>query len=181
MNKRTGQSIHKDARPEAVDWEAAYADLLPRVYNFFRYRVGDGPVAEDLTAATFEKAWRSRKRFRNDRGAFSTWLFTIARNVAIDHFRCHSQEVPLEELSGMPDPCLVEEVVQRGNDAGRLRSLIARLPAREQELIALKYGAGLTNRAIARLTGLSESNVGTILYRVVCRLRSEWEEVADER
>src|SRR5580765_5538052 len=40
-----------------ADWDALYAEQLPRVYNFFRYRVGDGPVAQDLTSATFEKAW----------------------------------------------------------------------------------------------------------------------------
>ncbi len=54
------------------------------------------------------------------------------------------------------------------------RVLLQRLPAREQELVALKYGAEATNRAIAALTGLSESNVGTILHRVVLELRSAW-------
>ena len=48
------------------------------------------------------------------------------------------------------------------------------LPEREREVIALRYGSGLTNRAIARLTGLSESNVGTILHRTVARLREAW-------
>jgi RNA polymerase sigma-70 factor, ECF subfamily len=52
------------------------------------------------------------------------------------------------------------------------------LPEREQELIALKYGADLTNREIARLTGLSETNVGSILYRVVRKLRQRWEQDA---
>jgi len=168
-------------RSEAVDWEAVYADLLPRVYNFFRYRVGDGPVAEDLTAATFEKAWRGRRQYRHDLGAFSTWLFTIARNVATDYFRQRRPaEVPLEEAADLPDPLSVEEVVQQRDEVACLGTLLARLPARERELIALKYGAGLTNRAIAQLTGLSESNVGTILHRAVCRLRAEWEEGENE-
>jgi RNA polymerase sigma-70 factor (ECF subfamily) len=58
----------------------------------------------------------------------------------------------------------------------RLRTLLAGLPPRERELIALKYGAGTTNRAIATLTGLSESNVGTILHRTVAALRDAWDE-----
>ena len=69
----------------------------------------------------------------------------------------------------------MEEMVQRQDDLARLGALLARLPGRERELVSLKYGAGLTNRSIARLTGLSESNVGTILYRVVRRLRAQWE------
>jgi RNA polymerase sigma-70 factor (ECF subfamily) len=79
------------------DWDVLYAEQLPRVYNFFRYRVGDGPVAEDLTSITFEKAWRARARYRRDLSAFTTWLLTIARNVAIDHFRQARRHAPLEE------------------------------------------------------------------------------------
>jgi RNA polymerase sigma-70 factor (ECF subfamily) len=55
-----------------------------------------------------------------------------------------------------------------------LRALLAQLPDRERELISLKYGAGATNRAIAKVTGLSESNVGTIVHRVVEALRRDW-------
>ena len=49
-----------------ADFEELYRIELPRIYNYFRYRVGDGPVAEDLTSATFEKAWRNRDRYRHD-------------------------------------------------------------------------------------------------------------------
>src|SRR5262249_56685607 len=79
-----------------ADWDALYADQLPRVYNYFRYRVGDGAVAEDLTSLTFEKAWVARNRYRRDLAAFSTWLMTIARNVAIDHYPRRRQHSPLE-------------------------------------------------------------------------------------
>ena len=60
------------------------------------------------------------------------------------------------------------------SDLARLGALLETLPQREQELVALKYGAEATNRAIAELTGLSESNVGTILHRVVQALRRDW-------
>ena len=160
---------------DEVDWETVYAELEPRVYNFFRYRIGDDPLAQDLTAATFEKAWRGRMRYRRNLGAFSTWLFTIARNVAADHFRRLRREVPLEELHELADPVSVVEAVQRRQEFSRLSSLLARLPIRERDLIALKYGGRLTNRQIARLTRLSESNVGTILSRTVEKIRVEWE------
>jgi RNA polymerase sigma-70 factor (ECF subfamily) len=60
------------------------------------------------------------------------------------------------------------------SDLARLAALTADLPARDRELIALKYGASLNNRLIAELTGLTESNVGTILHRLVKTLRSQW-------
>ncbi|RME38157.1 MAG: sigma-70 family RNA polymerase sigma factor [Thermoflexia bacterium] len=166
-----------DGGRSGVDWEAVYDEYLPRVYNYFRYLVGSQAVAEDLTAAVFEKAWRRRDRYRADRGVLSTWLFALAKNVARDHFRRdHHREVPLEWAGEMADPEPVEEVVAEGEERARLGTLLARLPPRERELVALKYGAGLTNREIARLTGLSETNVGTILHRVVQRLREQWEE-----
>jgi|SRR5581483_1298336 len=69
------------------DWDALYADQLPRIYNYFRFRVGTDADAEDLTAHTFERAWRARERYRQDLAGFSTWLFAIAHNVAADFLR----------------------------------------------------------------------------------------------
>jgi RNA polymerase sigma-70 factor (ECF subfamily) len=157
-----------------LDWEAAYAELLPRVYNFFRYRLGNDAVAEDLTSRTFEKAWTQRARYRRDLAALSTWLFSIARNVAVDHLRAQRPHLPLEAAEHVAAAGTPQEHVAHASDLERLAALLKRLPAREQELVALKYGAEATNRAIAALTGLSESNVGTILHRVVLELRSAW-------
>src|SRR5690349_3897559 len=94
-------------RASEVDWDAAYREQLPRVYNYLRFRVGDPSVAEDLASATFEKAWVARHRYRRDLAAFGTWLIAIARNVAIDHLRARRPHVPLEaaaELAGGTDP-----------------------------------------------------------------------------
>lgn len=158
-----------------TDFEEVYRTELPRIYNYFRYRIGDGPIAEDLTSKTFEKAWRNRKRYRRDLAAFSTWLFTIAHRVAQDHYRKNHNEVPLEEVIEQLSDEPLEDQIEQQADFARLSVLLARLADRERELVALKYGAGLTNRAIARLSGLSESNVGVILHRAVQTLRSEWE------
>lgn len=169
----SGSRVLDPARAE--DWDALYADQLPRVYNFLRFRVGDDTVAEDLTSITFEKAWRARHRYRRDRAAFSTWLTTIARNVATDHHRRRREHVPLEaaeQLAGTSDPLAR---VEQAESFARLARLLERLPEREQELIALKYGAELDHRTIARQLGLTETNVGSILHRVVTQLRAAFE------
>lgn len=158
-----------------MDFDAVYQAELPRVFNFFRYRVGDDQIAEDLTAETFEKAWRNRHRYRNDLASFSTWLFTLARRVAVDHFRKHRAIIPLDEAR-VVDFQTPEHAAQENAEFAHLMQLLARLEERERELVALKYGAGLTNRAIAHLSGLTETNVGTILHRVMEQLRVQMED-----
>ena len=156
------------------DWDAVYSDQLPRVYNFFRYRFGVTADAEDLTARTFEKAWRARHRYRRDVAAFSTWLLSIARNVAADHVRARRPLVALEEAASVAATGTPEDEAVRHSNGERLASLLQSLPERDRELLAMKYGAGMTNRAIATATGLTESNVGTIVHRAVETLRERW-------
>jgi RNA polymerase sigma-70 factor, ECF subfamily len=170
----TGRVIQWISRDE-VDWDEVYAEQLPRVLNFFRYRCASLAEAEDLTSITFEKAWRGRDRYRRDKGAFSTWLFTIARNAAVDHYRARPPVVPLDEVATVAASTATpeEEVAQR-SDAARLAVLLPTLSDRDRELLALKYGAEMSNRDIASATGLSESNVGTILHRATQALRERW-------
>jgi RNA polymerase sigma-70 factor (ECF subfamily) len=163
------------APARAADWDGLYEEQLPRIYNYFRYRVG-ADEAEDLTSETFEKAWRGRHKYRRDLGAFTTWLFAIARNVAIDHYRRQVPLEPLDHASHVAATGSPEEDAMRASEVARLTALLATLGERERELIALRYGAGLTNRSIARLSGLSESNVGTILHRAISDLRARWPE-----
>jgi RNA polymerase sigma-70 factor (ECF subfamily) len=157
------------------DWDQVYVEELPRVLNFFRYRLGNTADVEDLTARTFEKAWRARHRYRRDVAGFSTWLLTIARNVAIDHLRARQRYEPLDVAAAVPSPDHTPELqAVHQSEAHRLAALLATLEPRQRELIAMKYGADMTNRAIADATGLSESNVGTILHRAVETLRGRW-------
>src|SRR5262245_5244768 len=159
----------------APDWDAVYREELPRVFNFFRYRLGDIPDVEDLTARTFEKAWRARHRYRRGLAGFSAWLLSTAANAAADQLRSRRHHLPLEAADSVAARARTpEDSAVLGSDAQRLAALLAILADRERELVAMKYGAGMTNRAIARATGLSETNVGTILHRAVQALRARW-------
>lgn len=159
-----------------AEWDALYAEQLPRVYNYLRYRVGNDAVAEDLTSMTFIKAWQARGRYQRNLASFSTWLFVIARNLATDHFRRQRPHAPLEAAEHLPSGSTPADEHERRAGLARLADLLAELSDRERDLLALKYGAGLTNRAIARHLGLSESNVGTIVHRTIETLRAGWKE-----
>jgi RNA polymerase sigma-70 factor (ECF subfamily) len=158
----------------SFDWDRIYVALAPRVYNYFRFRMGSHIDVEDLTSRTFEKAWRSRSQYRHDLSGVSTWLLKIAQNVAIDHIRARRNHVSIDDVP----PLLTEETpakdAERASNLARLAALTRDLPDRDRDLLALKYGAAANNREIANLTGLSESNVGTLLHRLVQTLRARW-------
>lgn len=154
-----------------------FAELLPKVYRYFCYRVGEGLLAEDLTAATFEKAWAKRARYRQDLSSFTTWVFIIARNVATDHFRTARADLPLAEMERLPEKASSPEaIVEQRERFAHLARCVGQLPEREQEILSLKYGAGLSHGEIAGLTGLTASHVGVILHRTVKQLRATLEE-----
>ena len=155
---------------KTVDWEIVYRSQMPRIYNFLRYRLHDEVVAEDLTAVTFEKAWRHQHSYQPHQAAFNTWLFTIARNTATDYLRRQREDEPLLETAVSPTPT-PEESISHQQSLAVLHQLVTDLPDREQEILALKYGAELSNRDIARQMGLTAVNVGIILYRTLRKLR----------
>lgn len=159
-----------------VDWAEVYEELLPKVYHYFCLRIGDRLEAEDLTAATFERAWRDRERYRKDLGTFTNWLFGIAHHVAIGYFRKYNQGQMISEPEASEVYRPIEEIATQQEEFERLASMLTSLPEREREIFSLKYGAEFTNRSIAKIVGVTESNVGTILHRIVSRLREEWEQ-----
>ena len=163
----------------AADEPAALATIydhyFSRVYNYARYRVGDAATADDLTTEVFERVLLHIGGYRAERAPFAAWLFAIARNVVNSHLRAQRRRrwLSLEALrhhaSAEPRP---EEAVIGNETHAELLAAVARLSERERDLIALKFAAGLTNRRIAEISGLGESNVGVILYRAVRRLRA---------
>jgi RNA polymerase sigma-70 factor (ECF subfamily) len=161
-------------RAAPIDWNRVYLEHAPRVYNYFRFRLGSNIDVEDLTSRTFEKAWRAHERYDRDLAGFSTWLFKIAQNLAVDHFRARRNHVSIENALELAAEDTPEKDAERGSDLARLAALTGNLSERDRDLLALKYGAVMSNREISKVTGLSESNVGTILHRLVQSLRTLW-------
>ena len=132
------------------------------------------PTAEDLTAATLERAWQGRSRYQHQLSDFSTWTFGIARHVAADYFRQRQRTLSIEQIPDQPGDAAMEDTIQRRHEIEHLLALLVKLSEREQEIIALKYGADCSNQEIARVMHLSETNVSTLVSRIVAKLRAEW-------
>ena len=156
-----------------------YEENLDKVFRYIQYRVNDVQLAEDLTSAVFEKALVNFGKYVSQKASFSTWLFSIARNTLIDHYRVKGkrQTASLEEGAGLYSGDLPpEQILERKEEFERLVVCLAGLSTEEQEIIRLKFGAELNNRQIAEVIGISESNVGTRLYRAVRKLRDGFQE-----
>ncbi|MBN1639945.1 MAG: sigma-70 family RNA polymerase sigma factor [Anaerolineae bacterium] len=165
-----------------------YEAYLPRVLNYVRLRVSDEPLAQDLTAEAFERALANIDTLR-DPGAFGGWLFRIARNVVAGYYRAHPAQVPLEMVEGRAardpvdgelalvegDPASAESEVVHAEELAALRRTLCTLPEREQEIVRLRFVAGLSHRAIGKAMGLRAGNVAVILYRALRKLRARLE------
>jgi RNA polymerase sigma factor (sigma-70 family) len=159
-----------------------YEEYMPKIYRYVSYRVNDVATAEDITSIVFEKALTRFQDYCSERGAISTWLFTIARNSVIDYYRRRSKRptVPLDDalpLANGGDPVAAE--MERREMLDLLRLCLEILSHREQDIVSLKFGGEATNRQISHLVRLSESNIGTILYRAVRKLRDCFQERSD--
>jgi RNA polymerase sigma-70 factor (ECF subfamily) len=161
-----------EAPPESgLDFERLYQSSRDDVFAYAAGLLRDRTAAEDVTSAAFERAYRKRSRFNPRKGSPRAWLFGIARNAALDELRRRGRQA---ELSS--DPIDTASLASFDEDErSELRMLLAealgRLEARERELVALKFFAGLSNSEIARVLGTSESNAGTKLHRTVTKLR----------
>ncbi len=171
---RRPTTIPDEAEADAA--HEAFADLYRahgrRVYAFVRYRVGDGALAEDLTAEVFARAWARRGQLRSPEATVA-WLFATARNLVTDHRRRRPDPLPLgalppeaHPLAGSPEPGAVLAA-----QLAEVRRLLADLGDREREAIGLRFVAGLRNGEIALVLGTSEGNVAKILHRALRKLR----------
>ena len=157
--------------PSGIDFEALYRTSRDDVYAYVAGLVRDRATAEEVTAAAFERAFRRRDSFAPERGEARGWLFGIARNAAYDELRRRGRTEPMAEPEERNPPAgdtTADVAVGRATVAAAL----AGLPEDERELVRLKFHAGLGNREIGEVLGLSESNVGTRLCRVVAKLRA---------
>jgi RNA polymerase sigma factor (sigma-70 family) len=160
---------------QADDYADLYTQYLPRILNYVRLRVGDEDLAQDLTAAVFERAV-SRQHTLRQREAFGAWLFRIARTTVAGYYRSRRPTVPLElaaERAGA-DPSPAEAVIHR-EELARLHAALAVLSRREQEIIRLKFGGGLGNQEIGQVLRLEPTHIAVLLFRALRKLRVDLE------
>lgn len=162
----------------ARDWYEAYGKA---VYSYLRFHLPNADIAEDVTADTFLKVFRSADRYDESRGQPRTWIFRIAQNTLRDHqrrtrVRRHVSLANMRDLAAdAPSP---EERLLWEEQVARLLAAVTGLSANDREIISLRYGSGLDSTDIAEVLGIKESAARTRLWRALARLRTELERSA---
>jgi RNA polymerase sigma-70 factor (ECF subfamily) len=153
--------------------EELYLLHFDRIYSYLHMSVGSRHDAEDLTTQTFVKMLESIGRFRWQSVPFSAWLFRIAHNLAMDHFRARKRWQPEEEIPepiGAEENSAEDEALASMGDASLLE-LIARLSPEQRQVLTLKFVFRFSNGEAAAILEKTEGAVKSLQHRALSALQ----------
>ena len=153
-------------------FEDVYREYLGRIYAYVRAQVGTSADAEDITAQVFMNAYQAYARFEARNTTPSAWLFRIARNATLDHFRAHGRRERLRRTIEH-QPMAEEDPAGEAEDHIRYHALlhqVAQLPERQRDAISLRH-SGLSFDEVGRLMGCSEDAAKMLYHRALKALR----------
>ena len=161
-----------EARCDRRRFVGLYERYFERVHRYVRMRVGDRAASEDVTSEVFLTALANLDQFRGS-GSFSAWLFRIAQNSVRDHQRNLRSQNGEDVLVSLVDPAVDPErqVLRRA----ALRELLKGLSSEQQDLVGLRYGAGLRCVEIGEVLGKSPGAVRVELHRTLNHLRERYD------
>ena len=151
-----------------------YDRYVDRIYRYVCSRVHERCLAEDITEEVFLNALKSMPNYRNTGSCFSAWLYRIAGNAIVSHYRGRKTELDLETVTNLAARTEgVLDAVVRRDDSRRIWAAIDGLPPQQREAIRLKFSADLSMDDIGRKMGKSTAAIKLLVYRAVQRLRRE--------
>ena len=155
--------------------EELYLLHFDRIYSYLHMSVGNRHDAEDLTTQTFLKMLESITRFRWRSAPFSAWLFRIAHNLAMDHFRSSRRWQPEEDVPepiGESEPS-AEAVAFQAIGRQSMLELIEGLSQEQRQVLTLKFVFNLPNAEVATILGKTEGAVKSLQHRALVSLQKQ--------
>ncbi len=158
---------------DGASFDALYVHYLPPIYRFIYMKVSHREEAEDLTHEVFASCWQNLPRYRSKGFPFSSWLYQIARNRVIDHYRVKRTTLPLEEVDAelVAQDFGIEGMIENRLTVEKIREAIRSLTPDQQDVILMKFMEDLSHREIAAALAKSEGAVRLIQHRALAELR----------
>lgn len=155
-----------------------YDAYMERIYRFVYFRVEDQQTAEDITSQVFLKAWSNLDRFQFSRTPYLAWLYTIAHNAVIDHYRTRKVTTALDDVQlSQPDHSdAVESEIDMTAEMQSVKVALQTLTDDQQKVLTLKFIEGMSNNEIARLLGKREGAIRALQMRGLQALAKQLEE-----
>jgi RNA polymerase sigma-70 factor, ECF subfamily len=155
--------------------EELYLIHFDRIYSYLHMSVGNRHDAEDLTTQTFLKMLESIGRFKFQAAPFSAWLFRIAHNLAMDHFRAARRWQPEEEVPESPGDEEPSAEAQALQSIGRqsMLELIEDLSPEQQQVLTLKFVFNFPNGEVATILGKTEGAIKSLQHRALVSLQKQ--------
>jgi len=153
---------------------ALYDRYIQKIYNFIYYKTFDTATAEDLTSTTFFKALNKIGTLDVNRGAFSTWLYSIARNTVIDHYRSHTFNATNgEDIFDQSEDNHTEVALDARHSLGLVTEYLAKLSPSQREIVTLRIWEEKSYKEIAEIVGGTENSVKMAFSRTIRKLRED--------
>jgi RNA polymerase sigma-70 factor (ECF subfamily) len=175
------QSLVERARTDVDAFAALYRLHVDAIYRFVLRRCGDVSLAEDITAATFEKALARLDRFRWQPAGIAPWLFRIAANQLTDHFRRQSRgrgDRARRAADRLTDHVAIDDLdnldhLDTRAELERMRSALQRINPRYERALTLRYLSGLDHDDAAKAMGVTPKLMAVVVHRATAALRKQ--------
>jgi RNA polymerase sigma-70 factor, ECF subfamily len=167
--------VERAQQGDRLALEELYLMHFDRIYSYLQMSVGNRHDAEDLTNQTFVKMLESIERFEWRKVPFSAWLFRIAHNLAMDHFRSRRRWQPEEEPPeppGSEERSAEEEALQSIGRQSMLE-MIEGLSQDQQQVLTLKFVFNFSNGDVAGILGKTEGAIKSLQHRALASLQRQ--------
>jgi RNA polymerase sigma-70 factor, ECF subfamily len=169
--------LAREARHDPAAFGEVYERYYPRVYRYVYHRVSAVSDAEDVTAVIFMKALEGLPSYRPSPSGFAPWLFRIARNAVVDHYRRQRKQNSLDDAQYLADPSDPMGHVLGNERREELRSLVRCLSDDQRDAVLMRYAADLSYPEIAAALGKNEAAVRMLLHRGLRKLKAVMDDV----
>ena len=148
-----------------------YDFYVKHIYDFIYYKTFHQQTAEDLTSQSFLKALKAIGGFRVESGSFQAWLYQIARNTVIDHYRTQKHNVDIEDVWDLSSADDLPNDLHQQQVLEQVQAELKNFSAEQREIVLLRVWGQLSYAEIAQITGKTENNCKVIFFRMVKKLK----------